>query len=397
MRPASRNQALGDATASLPKLSSIDIGTLDCLPCGVLITDGEGLVHLCNAHMAKFLGWEKSELISKYVWDFSPPETRVFMQTHIWPTFLREKTANEVHVKLLKKCGESVPVLFNVELITIGDVAYYNWAFFRVNRRNDLEIALLDSKRLADQRAQELEQAGVELARSNEALSNFAYMASHDLKAPLNNVAFLAECIQEDMEGEPNPEVADHFLLLAKQISRMKTLTSDLLEYAQVGSNHGDFKVLDVTTFVTNIFDTVKPVSGFHLNISVNTKSEFTTLNVPLELVLRNLISNAIKHHDKETGVIEVSLTENDTDYTISVVDDGPGIPPELHEKAFEMFQKVHTRREVSGSGMGLSLIKRTVEQYGGMVSVQMVQPCGSQFSFGWPKEEELRKIFPAS
>ena len=396
MKSARQDLEPGDAIASLPKLSSVDFGPLDHVPCGVLITDGEGLVYLCNIHMAKVLGCEKSELISKNMWDFSPPETRFFMQTHIWPTVLREKNIHEVHVKLLKKCGETIPVLFNVELITIGDAKYYYWVFFRANRRNELEIALVNSKEFAEQTAQELEQAGVELARSNDALSNFAYMASHDLKAPLNKIAFLAECIQEDMEGEPSLEVAEHFSLLETQILRMKSLTSDLLEYAKVGSNHGDLKVVDVTDFVTNIFELLKPVSGFCLNISDNTKTDFRTLHVPLELVLRNLIGNAIKHHDKETGVIEVAISENSSDYTIAVIDDGPGIPPEFHEKAFEMFQKVHTRREVSGSGMGLSLTKRIVEQYGGEVSVQMVLPRGSRFSFSWPKEEGLRKIFPS-
>ena len=372
---------------------SAHFGDFTEVPCGILITDAEGSIFSCNRYLAEILGFGVDELISKYLWDISPPETRLFLQTHIWPTVLRELSVSEIHVKLTTKSGEHVPVMLNVHEVNREGNIYYCWAIFVAKQRNELEKSLLNMRAIAELAADDLKASSTELIRSNEALSNFAYLASHDLKAPLVNIAILAECIQDDLEVEPSQEIKDYFALINGQISRMQRLICDLHEYSKVGSSHGDFKALNFSEFVGQAFDLVKPLSGFRLEVIEKIKNELRTLNVPFEVVLRNLINNAVKHHDKKTGVIQVSITENDTNYTIDVIDDGPGIPPELHQKAFEMFKKVHTRNEIEGSGIGLSLVKRTVDQYGGEISIHLVQPRGSRFSFSWPKEDSLRVL----
>jgi signal transduction histidine kinase len=110
------------------------------------------------------------------------------------------------------------------------------------------------------------------------------------------------------------------------------------------------------------------------------------TAKVPLEAVFRNLINNAIKHHDRPDGRIEISCRENGAWYDFTVGDDGPGIPPESHEQIFQMFETLKPRDSVEGSGMGLAIIKKIVESMGGRVGVDSAVGQGARFRFTWPK-----------
>jgi signal transduction histidine kinase len=112
----------------------------------------------------------------------------------------------------------------------------------------------------------------------------------------------------------------------------------------------------------------------------------FQTPRVPLEQVIRNLVSNAIKHHDRDDGAIEVFSRESGNFYEFAVSDDGPGIPPEFHDRVFQIFQTLKSRDEVEGSGMGLALVKKTVEAHGGNVTLESSGGRGTTFRFTWPK-----------
>ena len=113
----------------------------------------------------------------------------------------------------------------------------------------------------------------------------------------------------------------------------------------------------------------------------------------PLEIVLRNLISNAIKHHDKTSGHIQISCTQANNMHHICVQDDGPGIPSELFDKALEMFQTLRPRDKVEGSGMGLSLSKKTIEHYGGTLTIESDGIRGTKIMVLWPvTPEKLEK-----
>jgi signal transduction histidine kinase len=112
----------------------------------------------------------------------------------------------------------------------------------------------------------------------------------------------------------------------------------------------------------------------------------FTTAATPLRTVLQNLINNAVKHHDRKAGNIEISVHERGNFYEFRVDDDGPGIPPEHHERIWGMFQTLQPRDKVEGSGIGLALIRRLVQYYGGIVGIENRLPRGARFFFTWPK-----------
>jgi signal transduction histidine kinase len=113
---------------------------------------------------------------------------------------------------------------------------------------------------------------------------------------------------------------------------------------------------------------------------------------MPLQQILMNLINNAIKHHDKRNGTIEIMVEDNDTDYVFAVKDDGPGIPEQFHDRIFKIFQTLKPRDQVEGSGMGLAMVKKNVEVLGGTISLESSEGQGSIFRFTWPKQQPKRR-----
>ena len=173
--------------------------------------------------------------------------------------------------------------------------------------------------------------------------------------------------------------------LLRGRLLRMEHLLDDLLAYSRAGRLEGGISQIDLGILAQNIFEMQAPPDGFKLTIADNLPV-FTTLATPLEQVLRNLFTNAIKHHDKPTGIIHLDWKISNKDYyDFSVTDDGPGIEPAYHDRVFIMFQTLRPRDEVEGSGMGLALVKKIVETYGGKTSIVSDGKRGTSIHFTWP------------
>ena len=136
---------------------------------------------------------------------------------------------------------------------------------------------------------------------------------------------------------------------------------------------------------VDNLYQLQNPPEQFSLKI-IDTLPLLNTLSAPLEAVFRNLLGNAIKHHDKTDGIITVSFDEAGGMYQFTVSNDGPGIAKEHQEQIFQMFKTLKSRDEVEGSGMGLAIIKKIIEHHGGSISVNSDSDRGVSFIFTWPK-----------
>jgi signal transduction histidine kinase len=181
--------------------------------------------------------------------------------------------------------------------------------------------------------------------------------------------------------------------MLRGRVFRMEKLLDDLLEYFRIGRTvDGRYtEIIAGDELVANIIDLLAPPVGFVLTIS----PYFTDIQVPrmpLQQILMNLINNAIKHHDKRNGTIEIMVEDNDTDYVFAVKDDGPGIPEQFHDRIFKIFQTLKPRDQVEGSGMGLAMVKKNVEVLGGTISLESSEGQGSIFRFTWPKQQPKRR-----
>lgn len=224
-----------------------------------------------------------------------------------------------------------------------------------------------------------------ELERSNKSLEAFAYVASHDLKAPLRGISQLTTWLEEDIRENNMESVPETAQKIKIRIKRMEALLDDLLAYSRVEKMHGFYKLIDLHQSVIDLYNMNNIKPGIELTIA-NQLPRFETFATPLEHVINNLLSNAIKHHDRPEGCITVSSTEINNDwYEFSITDDGPGIDSQFHQRIFNMFQTLKPRDEVEGSGMGLALVKKIVEQFGGSVGVDSTSR-GCRFYFTWPK-----------
>lgn len=261
----------------------------------------------------------------------------------------------------------------------IGDMAKTLTIFAQyVNERKK-------SAQLLELHQQELEKSNRQLALTNKELETFAYVASHDLKSPLRGIAQLSSWIDEDLEEKEFAEVAKHTKMLRNRIQRMEKLLDDMLIFYRAGKTDGNISRIDLAQMAKELFDIQNTKAGLRLELG-NNLPVFDSLSTPFEQILRNLFSNAIKHHDSESGVIRVEGRQLNTDfYEFSVSDDGPGIPAKFQERVFGMFQTLKPRDELEGSGMGLALIKKIVETYGGKISLHS-DGRGCSFTFTWPQ-----------
>ena len=234
----------------------------------------------------------------------------------------------------------------------------------------------------ADQMTAELESKTRNLEKSNRDLEEFSYVASHDLKSPLNAIKQLVSWLEEDC-SEFIPECSKGHLKLLKQRSeRMMTLLNDLLAYARIGSLIYEYEEVDLKTMSDDIFTFLDAPEGFSCSAP---EVKLKVARIPFDFVMRNLIANAIKHHDKNSGEIVISYQQKRGFYQIRVQDDGPGIPPQLHKKAMEMFQTLRPRDQVEGSGMGLAMVNKFIEHQGGTLTIDSDGGRGTGIVLLWP------------
>jgi len=232
----------------------------------------------------------------------------------------------------------------------------------------------------------QLQEKTRELARSNLELEQFAYKAAHDLQAPLASIFSYAEYLGEKGENSPPEEkltlCADAIL---KGIKRMSLLIKALLDYSRVSKTEGKVLPVDLGKTVQ------EAVENLHATIAEK-KAEVTADPLPLlpvppglaGILFQNLIGNALKYCEKVPRV-HVSAVRKGKEWLFSVRDNGIGIPPESRERVFVMFEKLATRQQYPGSGIGLATCQRIVERYGGRIWVEPVPEGGSVFYFTFP------------
>lgn len=233
--------------------------------------------------------------------------------------------------------------------------------------------------------ANELDEKATELQETNAELDSFAYVASHDLKSPLRGIDNLASWIEEDC-GELLPEESKkHLGLMRERVGRMNSLLDDLLAYSRVGRTGQSVEDVDLAEMLRSLTAVVDNPDGLTIKVPANLPT-LQTARAPLQQVMLNLITNAVKYNDKQSaGVIDISLAEEPDFVRFRVSDNGIGIEPAHHERIFQMYQRVAPDK-AEGSGMGLAIVRKQIESFGGEISVESRVGVGTTFDFTWPK-----------
>lgn len=241
----------------------------------------------------------------------------------------------------------------------------------------------------------ELQVKAEELAATNSELDNFAYIASHDLKSPLRGIRQLASWIEEDAADKLEPASLEHLQHMQSRVTKMESLLSGLLEYSRVGKTSLQAELVDVDQMIATIVDFTDNPDHVQLRRPAKLPT-FPTLRTPLEQVLMNLIGNAIKYNHKGSeGIVELDWDTRDDFHHVVVRDNGPGIHSKDCERVFQMYQRVGDL-EVEGSGMGLALVKKQIEQVGGEVKLESTLGEGCRFKFTWPTQITKNLTDPA-
>jgi signal transduction histidine kinase/DNA-binding response OmpR family regulator len=225
------------------------------------------------------------------------------------------------------------------------------------------------------------------LERSNAELDQFAYVASHDLKAPLRGIANLAQWLEEDMDDRLTDSARQQLDLLKNRVQRMEGLINGILDYSRAGRVRAAPERVDLGQLLVEVVELLAARSDC-VDIGEG-MPVLVTERVPLQQVLLNLIGNALKHAKREDVQVRVHARDDGDFCELAVQDNGPGIAREFHDRIWGIFQTLEARDVVEGTGIGLSVVKKIVEGKGGRVWVESEPGKGATFRFTWPKVEK--------
>jgi light-regulated signal transduction histidine kinase (bacteriophytochrome) len=244
----------------------------------------------------------------------------------------------------------------------------------------------MDTKRREAER--ELQETAAKLARSNADLEQFAYVASHDLKEPLRAISGSIQILQERYNHQLDHDADDVIKHTVDGATRMQTLIDDLLTYSRLTTREAPLRPTDCSEILRDALANLK--SSINESKAVITSDPLPVVkadSTQLLQVFQNLVGNGIKYRSQRTPKIHVGVEDKGGEWLFSVSDNGIGIAPQYAERIFRIFQRLHTRKEYSGTGIGLAVCKKIVERHGGCIWVESEPEEGSTFFFTLPKE----------
>lgn len=344
---------------------------MDCAADAMLVIGADGRVLLANPAAERLFGYSQDEFGGLSVEDLMP---RRFRAAHGdkradyagRPEYRRMGSGLELYG--LRKDGGEFATDISISPVENGHVLA---TVYDVSSRKRLEE---EQKRMIH-----------ELENVNEELKNFAYVVSHDLKAPLRAIGSLADWIAADQHDRLDAEGQEHLRLLIQRVRRLDALIDGVLRYSRIGRAHEAASAIDLNELARDVIDSLAPPP----EVTVSVAADLPTIRAEktgMQQVLQNLLSNAIRYLDKPEGRIGINCAEQADCWQFSVADNGPGIEPRHFERIFQLFQTLHPRDRVESTGVGLSIVKKIVEQNGGRVWLESSPGQGSTFYFTVPK-----------
>ena len=234
-----------------------------------------------------------------------------------------------------------------------------------------------------------------DLEQSNRDLDQFVDVASHDLKAPMRGIANLAQMLEQDLDDRTTETDRERFGLLRARVRRLENMIDGVLRYSRAGRVVDERPmVVDVGGLAREVFELLAPPAGAALELARDLP-RIHTVRQPLEQVFLNLIGNALKHADRPDPRIAIAALRTSCGWEIAVRDNGPGIPPELHDQIWGMFRALRRRGSTNSddtsalvesncTGIGLAIVRRIVESFGGRVALASQPGAGATFKFTW-------------
>lgn len=339
----------------------------------VVITSEEGNIEWVNEGFVRLTGYTPQEAngkrMSEFLYgDLTDRNAFVAMEN-------ASKQINTFSTEIIKYRKDGAPIWVQEDVTRIRD------AKGNTEKYIFIESDISDRKKSEEQMQEYLQN----LERTNRELDKFAYVVSHDLKAPLRAIGNLTGWIEEDTGHLLPEEVRSHFNLIKERVLRMEALINGILDYSKVAKSNSQFEQFNVGDLVNNVTQTLGNPSDCEFAIDTNLP-QITADKVKMEQIFMNLISNAIKFNKQTKKKVKVAVTDFGTHYRFSITDNGPGIDPRFHEKIFQIFQTIHTKDEFESNGLGLAIVKKLVDEQQCDIWVESEPGKGATFHFMWPK-----------
>jgi PAS domain S-box-containing protein len=328
-----------------------------------------------NRGAEAIFGWTAGEALGREVTFIMPEQLReahLAGVARVLRTGRSELIGSTIDFVGVRKDGTEVPVELSIGSWTTGDATQFVAVVRDITERKDARRRLLV--------------AYDGLARSNAELEKFGYAASHDLSEPLRTISGFAQLLDRRYHDRLGADAAGYIGFIVDGVAQMQSLIDGLLTYAQVGGQALECAAVDCNVLVD---DVVTSLGGaLHEAGAVVEVGPLPTVGADgdrLVQVFQNLVSNALKFRGDEPVTVEVSAARDNGAWRFSVRDNGIGIEPEFRDRVFDVFQRLHTRDEYPGTGIGLALCKRIVEQHGGRIWCEPTPEGGTTFAFTVP------------
>jgi PAS domain S-box-containing protein len=340
---------------------------------GILILDaGTGMVVEVNPFLIKLLGFSHEALLGKKVWELGFFKDIIANQDNFAELQQKEYIRYE-DMALETSDGRRIQVEF------ISNV-------YRVNHQKVIQCNIRDiSER--KQTEEKLARIMADLESSNKELEQFAYVASHDLQEPLRMVSSYTQLLAQRYEGQLDDTARKYIHYAVDGAIRMQTLINDLLAYSRVGTRSQPLAPTDSHSALGEAIRNL--VVMIEENHAIVTNDDLPTVRADasqLVLVFQNLLANAIKFRREDLPRVHVSAQDHGREWVFSVQDNGIGIAPQHAKRVFVIFQRLHTREEYPGTGIGLAVCQRIVERHGGKIWFESEPGKGATFFFTMPK-----------
>ncbi|HTT15503.1 MAG TPA: ATP-binding protein [Thermoplasmata archaeon] len=323
----------------------------------LLLVDGDRVVRYANDAITALLGFAPNELVGYPFDDLFDRDSRAILA----PLFAHPRPgepAGVAEVRGSRKDGRAVPLQVVVQSARWQGQPVWGVLLQDLAEREKLVVALAAR--------------GAELARSNRELEQFTYIASHDLQEPLRMVGSYTQLLQRRY-GQQLDADANEFLRYAQEgASRMRDLIDDLLEYSRLGTRPGTTQRVAVDAVLRRVLANLREsIAEAHAEVTCGPMPEVEGDPTQLAQLFQNLIGNAIKFRGDHPPHVRVTAERRGASWEFAVQDDGIGISPEYQDRIFVIFQRLHSREEYPGTGIGLAVVRKVVERHGGRVWVE--------------------------
>jgi PAS domain S-box-containing protein len=357
------------------------------VPVGIGISDLRGNVYIVNRMLEEMTGYSQEEFKTINVGEtYADANDRRAMLKILEET----GKVRDFEARLKRKDGTAYYALLNIDQIELGGQRVLLRAQHDITALKKAEEEIMRLNKDLESRVVQLSGLNRELERSNSDLEQFAYVASHDLQEPLRMISSFTQLLEQRYKGKLDKS-ADEFTKFAVDgANRMQRMINDLLSYSRLSTRGKSFEPVNSEEILARIHTNLLPlIEENQALLTHESLPEITADASQMLHLFQNLIGNAIKFRGKEPPRIHVFSESREEEWMFGVRDNGIGIAQEYFDRIFVIFQRLHSREECSGTGIGLAICKKIVERHGGRIWVESEPGKGSTFFFTIPKRRE--------